>query len=267
MPFGIFIRDGPTGRFLCSAELVLQGCRVDLYHKTIDFVTEVISKRFLFVREIAHFVDRLAFLTILVDAKTGPFEPVECFPVRSEWFATIYEQIVGKHVELATRHQPGIELPDGTGSSIAGVLEERLALLFTFGVCSFKNGARNKHFAAHFKIGIDTLLLRLKTQRHAANRASILCDVFTDASIATRHATHQQTRVILQRQRKAIDFELGDVLKFATFSETAAAFVKGAQLVDVVAIVEREHLASMNDFGKTFCGSTANSLCGTVRCD
>ena len=86
--------------------------------------------------------------------------------------------------------------------------------------------------------------LRLETQRHAANRARILRHVFTDASVAARHAAHQQTIFVLQRQRQTIDLELGDVFELPPFSQPLATLVERAQLVDVVAVVERQHLAA-----------------------
>ena len=53
-------------------------------------------------------------------------------------------------------------------------------------------------FTTNFQTRIDALGFRFQTQGHAANRARVLRHVFTDASVTTRHTTHQQTVFILK---------------------------------------------------------------------
>ena len=40
-----------------------------------------------------------------VHTKTRGIEPVECFPMGGKRLATVHEQIVSKHVELATGNE------------------------------------------------------------------------------------------------------------------------------------------------------------------
>src|SRR5688572_24588655 len=115
--------------------------------------------------------------------------------------APVYQQVISKHVELSLCDQTRIELPDRTGCGIAWICEPRLPLLFAFRVGLFKNFTRDEGFTTNFKTGIDPLCLRFETQRHTTNRARILRDVFTDPSVATRYAAHQDSILVLQRKR------------------------------------------------------------------
>ena len=60
--------------------------------------------------------------------------------------------------------------------------------------------------------------------------------------------------LVVQRQREAVDLQLRDVFEPPSLSELLAALVKGPQLIDVVAVVEREHRAAVHDLGKPSAG-------------
>ena len=173
-------------------KLILQSRRIDVNDQTIDLVTEIIAQRFLLVCKVDHLVDRLAELAMWIDAKSCLLEPIERFPVTRERFASTREQIVGKHVELAPRDQTRIELPDGACRRVARIREARLSQFLTLGICFFENFTRDKNLSPHFNRRINTLRPIFQTQRNAANRARVWRYVFAGATVAARHATHQQ---------------------------------------------------------------------------
>src|SRR5688500_14061518 len=115
--------------------------------------------------------------------------------------ASVYQQVISKHVELSLCDQTRIELPDRAGCRIARIRDPRLSLLFAFRVGFFKNLTRDEGFTTHFKTGIDPLRLRFETQRHTAHRARVLRAIFTDPSVTTRYAAHQHSILVLQRKR------------------------------------------------------------------
>src|ERR1043166_5931067 len=127
-----------------------------------------------------------------VDAEACGFEPVERLPVRRKGLTTIHEHVVDKHVEFPSRDQPRIKLPNRAGRSVAWIHEACLSRFFALGVGFFENIARYKDLATHFEPVINRF--GFETQRHAANRARILCDVFTDAPRSEEHTSELQSR-------------------------------------------------------------------------
>jgi hypothetical protein len=71
----------------------------------------------------------------------------------------------------------------------------------------------------------------------------------------------------VQRNREAVDLQFRDVLDRAAVGEFAATLVEGAQVFDVVAVVEREHRPPVDVFRKTFGGPAADALRRAVGCD
>ncbi len=69
----------------------------------------------------------------------------------------------------------------------------------------------------------------------------------------------------MQTQREPVNLQLSHVVDPLSIRQPLAAQIEGAQLLEVVTVIEREHWTAMYDLGETFGRFTANALGGTVR--
>ena len=91
-------------------------------------------------------------------------------------------------------------------------------------------------------------------------------DILANTTIAAGYTAHQDLIFVVKCKRETVYLQFGDIVESAALSQPAATLIKGTQLIDVVAVVERKHGPAMHDFRKAFSRSSANALSGTVRC-
>src|SRR6185503_9208754 len=80
-----------------------------------------------------------------------------------------------------------------------------------------------------------------------------------------RHSSRQQLLLVVQTQGEPVNLQLSHVVDALSIRKPLATQIESAQLLEVVAIIERQHWPPMHDLGKTFGRLPANALGGTVR--
>ena len=83
--------------------------------------------------------------------------------------------------------------------------------------------------------------------------------------VASSNTAGQDLTFILKRKRKSIDLQLRHELERSALGQAQTALAKRTQFIDVVAIVERKHWASMGNFWEIFRRTSAHALRGAVR--
>ena len=130
-----------------------------------------------------------------------------------------------------------LERPRG---SIARVGKERFFLSLAFCIQGFKTLPRHQHFATYFKLfRIIGALGQL--QGYGANRADIGRHVVATHTIASRHAAHQFTLLVGERDAEAVKLEFAANVKGRATQSFAHSAIEIAHLCAVVGIAQRQH--------------------------
>ena len=156
-------------------------------------------------------------------------------------------------------------MPQRPGRCIPRISEPRFARFLALLVDLFENLARQIGFATHFYLACDFLGSFTQFQRDAANGADVRRHIFAAGSVAARDAAHKHSVFVMNRKREAVDFQLGHILNWLLAGKFATPCIKGAQLVDVVAVIKRQHGPAMNEFRKAFSRAATDTLRGAVR--
>src|SRR6266571_5336415 len=150
---GLFRRElegeGPARAAGNEAELRLLPEVVDLDDDAVDSVVELVAFLLPLVEEADDGIDVGMRATVRVDVKAHLGEPVEDLllaPGSAGWIEGIDERI-----EPTAGRDPGIELPDRTGGSVARIGEERLAFRGQLGVEALKAALRHVDLTADFE--------------------------------------------------------------------------------------------------------------------
>ena len=149
------------------------------------------------------------------------------------------DDIVGKHFQTTARRHRRVELSNRSRSSVARIRKARLAFFFAFSIDFLEDAAAKVTLAAHLDFACHPGRAAPQLQRDAPNCPHVRRDVLTAETITPRDAAHEHAVFVVNRQRQAVDLQLRDVLRRLSAGEFPAAFVERAQLVDVVAVVER----------------------------
>ena len=83
--------------------------------------------------------------------------------------------------------------------------------------------------------------------------------IVADAPVAARRARRQNAVFVMQRDRKPVDLEFGDIIKFAPVRQFAAALVERLQIVEIVRIIERHQRHAVDERLKAL-GAPADPL-------
>ena len=175
------------------------------------------------------------------------------------------QHVISKHVEAPFGHHRRVELANRARGGVARIRKARLAFFLALRVNLFKDLPRQVRFAAHFDLAGCFLRLVAQPERHAANRAHVRTYVFAARAVAARNAAHEQSVLVVDRKRQPIDFQFNDIVGRTSAGQLATALVERSELLNVVAVVERKHRATMDEFGKAFGGATADALGWAVR--
>ncbi len=174
------------------------------------------------------------------------------------------------HLVDQRREPPGgdclaVEQADRARGDVARIGVQRLAGRLALAIQALELGARHKDLAAHQQPARCALR---QPQRQGTHRAQVRGDIVTHRTVAARRATHQDPVLVEQRERHAVDLELGDE------GEPRGRFDRRqpleprpplAQLFQIVGIFERHHrrlVAHLGEAGDRFSAHAPSRTVG-----
>ena len=132
-----------------------------------------------------------------------------------DWLATarggpaarlVLDELVGPRRELACRGDRGVLLAQRAGAGVPRVGVQRQAQLLALRVDPGELGLGHVHLAA----GVERDGLG-EARRHGRDRAQVRGHVLAGRAVAARRALDEPAALVAQRDREAVDLELGDV--------------------------------------------------------
>src|SRR2546428_2527783 len=175
-------------------------------------------------------------------------------------------ECVHEGVKAAPGGDARVELPHRSGSGIARVREERLALSRELGVQSLKTALRHVHLAPDLERRCELRRDRHR-KRNAGNGLDVGRDVFTDIPVAPGGSDAVAADLIEEAHGQAIDLQLGDVLELDVSQRSTHALVEFANLLTLEGVGQAQHRCAVSDPGEGVGGRTPHSLCRRVRRD
>ena len=171
---------------------------------------------------------------------------------------------VGEESEPALPHEGRIELPESARRRVARIRERRIAGGFTLPVRPFERGEWHVRFAPDFHQCRVTV--PLEHQRNVEDGAQVLGDVLADGSVPPGGAEDQPALLVGERDRGAIDLDLGGVPRaHHVGDDTRVPFLPRLQLFGREGVGEREHRNAMGVLGQRWGGGSADPERGAVR--
>ncbi|MGF6696856.1 hypothetical protein OKW38_001468 [Paraburkholderia sp. MM5496-R1] len=164
-----------------------------------------------------------------------------------------------------------IELPQAARRRVARVREFALfgaALAF---VQALEIALEHQHFAAHVEHARHALTLQL--QRNRADRADVFGDVLAGCAVTARGSLHEHAVDVAQRDREAVEFQLGRVvdgnrrLARVVAERVADALVERDDVFVGETVVQRQHRQIVHDRLETARGLAADALRRRIRHD
>ena len=255
---GKFMGDGPARRTADIAEPPLPVEPVDLVDHAVDVVVEV--RACLGYAPVQ--ADRLfrapAQLGRRVDREAPRPEVCEVVPVGVPHGAVEFAETVGEEAKRAGGGNRRVELPQGTGRSVARVRERRLARLFAPPV------EREKIFLAHIDLAAhlqDGGRAAGEPVGHVAHRPEVAGDVLAHGAVAPRRAENESAVLVAQRNRQPVDLGLRHDLHRLVgvkAEETAHAGIEVHDVFGVERVAERKHGRGVGDLRETGGGRGAD---------
>ena len=214
---------------------------VGYFHdKAVDLIAEVVAQFLLLVCESITSSIVLQTLRLLFTRKPAFSEPVERLRRVANGFPATDDQIVDEHVELSPSDELRIELTDRARRRVRG-FAKRGSPRSSRAAFSLKHVERNEHFATHFKRSVNSASL-------PASDAAARCGscAFCVTSSPIRPSPRVTPRVNTPFSYCS-DSDNPSIFNSATYSSRRPSARRrhrssNAQLVDVVTIIERQHL-------------------------
>ncbi len=167
----------------------------------------------------------------------------------------------------ARRGDRWVELAHGTRGRVARIGEHRLAGLVALGV------EREEPLAVHVDFAADLEqigpALAVQPVRNLADGAQIGGDVLAGLAVAARGALHEFAALVAQAGRKPVNLRLGGERQaFGVEAEKILHLLeKGADVLFVEGVVQRQHRLGMDDLGEGLRRRRADAAVGTVGAD
>ena len=215
-------------------------------------------------------LDVEAGLAVRVDGEAQRLEAVEGGRLAAHGLGgVLFEQLVCPGGQQAVGGHLRVLLAERAGPRVARVGVEREAGLLALGVDPGELGLRHEDLAA----GIERRRIG-ELRRDRLDRPEVGRDVLAGRPVAARRALDEAAALVAERDREAVDLELGDVaeiggrLRGGCEAEASPdARVERPQLVVAERVPEREHRPAVADLVERRADRAADALGGRVGRD
>ena len=212
-----------------------------------------------FVEELEHSVDARLRPKNWIDVEPHLPEQAQDLGLRSG--ATGWVERVDESVEAPAGGDPRVKLPDGAGSRVPGVGEERFSLPGQLGVEALEAAFRHIDLAPDLECRRELGRYR-DAERNARDRLDVGGHVLADIAVPSGGADGISTVLIEEAHGEAVDFQLRHVLDLHLTEGAADPAVELAHLIPLERVVQAQHGHPVSDLGERVRGRTANSLGG-----
>ena len=185
---------------------------------------------------------------------------LEALPVGFEG-QVVTRQLIERAVEPAARHDSRGLLLEGPGRGVAGVGEERLAVRLALAVQAVERGVGHEDLPADFEVVGPSLAS--EAQGHRSHRADVCRHVVALRAVAARHGAQQAPVLVGQRDGRAVELQLADVVRGPGLALDAREEL--VEFVERIGVSEREHGVAVADGRELSAEVASDAYRGGVR--
>ncbi|HEX2059445.1 MAG TPA: hypothetical protein VHK90_01765 [Thermoanaerobaculia bacterium] len=242
------------------AELELLLAAVDLHDDAVDLEVEIVTVLAPVLDERDDVVERGAERALRIRRQTELLHQRVRIPLRRDLPPVDGDDVVDVRAETLLRDELRILLPERAGGGVARIRERLLPRFLELFIELREVAFGDVDLAAD----LDGRRL-VQMQRQRADGADVRRHIIAVHAVAARRTLDERAFFVSERDRHAVDLQLGFVFD-ALFAEAAQdALVPLAQLVERIRVFDREHRRVMRDGGKALDEVTAHAARRRVR--
>ncbi len=254
----------PARRLRGRAELELFLAAIHLHDDAVDLEQQVVAMLAPMRDEGFDFGQRRTECALRIRRKSELIEQLVGRGLRLH-AAIRGDQVIQVRAELLLRDELRILLPQRTCRGVARIRQRLESRFFERFVVLREVGLGDVDLASDF----ETLHARIDLQRQRAHGADVRRHVVAACAVAARGAAHERAVLVEERDRDAVDLQLrfvfDDIIGRFLAEAAADALIPGAQLVERVCILDREHRRIVNHRREAFDRRAADALRRRIR--
>ena len=261
--------DRPARRPGGRTEALLESELVDLDHHAVDVVVEFMTQGHEFLVPLFHLGKRAAHPHQRVERQPQAAEPVEQLPLTACRQGFGVADAIDEKGQRASGGDARVQLAQRPGRGVAGVGEQRLALLLPLAVEQEKSFLRQKHLAAHVQLRRPARsCLRVEAERDGRHSLQLGGDVFAALAVTPGGAHLEQAVAVDQFHGQAVQLRLGDVAhRLVEPQKPLHPLGKGGELGRGKDVVQAEHGGGVPNRRKARKRWSADPVTGRVGGD